>query len=114
MSVLDVELRSMEVQYDTMTNTRDIHENEFFVYLNSLNGAKAYDELEIFLEYAQYSSEIKANFNAKKTIFAMIENVLNYLMPRYEDITLNKKALIEGVQVIDVKDSDIDAFIKEN
>ena len=70
--------------------------------------------MQIFLEYSRYSTEIKADFNAKKTILNMINNVLKFLKPRYEDISLNKEALIEGVHVIDVKGSDIDIFIKEN
>ena len=50
----------------------------------------------------------------KKTILNMINNVLEFSKPRYEDISLNKEALIEGIHVIDVKGSDIDVFIKEN
>ncbi len=114
MSTLDVELRSMEMQYDTMTSTRDAHENEFFQFLNALNGSEAYYELQIFLEYSRYASEIKANFNAKKTIFSMIDNVLEFLKPRYEDISLNKEALVEGIHVVDVQGSDIDIFIRED
>ena len=111
---LDNELGSMETQYDTMTSTRDVHENEFFQFLNALNGSGAYSELQIFLEYSRYAAEIKANFNAKKTIFSMIDNVLEFLKPRYEDISLNKEALIEGIHVVDVKGSDIDIFIRED
>ncbi len=111
---LTTELKGMQNRYDTMINTKNLHENEFFKFINDLNGSRAYSELQIFLEYSRYSSEIKADFNAKKTILNMINNVLEFLKPRYEDISLNKEALIEGIHVIDVKGSDIDIFIKEN
>ena len=79
--------------------------------MSDLNGSRAYDEMQIFLEYAEYAGEVKADYSAKRAILNMIKHVIEFLEPRYEDISLNKEALIEGIKVVDVKNSDIDLFI---
>ena len=43
-----------------------------------------------------------------------ILDVLEFLKPRYQDISLNKEALVEGIHVVDVQGSDIDIFIRED
>lgn len=105
-------LDSLDEAYGVVGLNRDSAENQFFNSSEGLYGEEAYRELGDFVDYSQEAVEIKAYFNAYKILRDMYLNSINVLNPRYEDIALNKEAIIKGIRVFDVQGSDIDAIIR--
>jgi len=98
--------------YDSDLNAKiNFYEENYFTALDNFKGVEAYENLELFIEFSQDYSEIKAYNSAYTELYSMISSILNLLKPRYDDIVLNKEALIKGIRVFDVPDSDLDVII---
>ncbi|MFA5947980.1 MAG: hypothetical protein WC806_03340 [Candidatus Gracilibacteria bacterium] len=108
---IDGKLVVLSSEYDFAFTKQNEMQTSFFNNLQNLYGRKAYKDLEEFLADQNASAEFKAQFTAYKAIKQMYINALNALQPRYDDIFANKDAIIKGVRVFDVQDSNIDAII---
>lgn len=102
----------LEGLFTTTTIQRDNFELQFFSSAQALFGQEAYQNLDFFIASAKDASEIQAYFNAYKILRDMFINSLNVLKARYNDVFVNQEALIKGVRVFDVPDSDINAIIR--
>lgn len=109
--LLRQQLEVLDIEYEKVISQRDLYENAFFEDITALKGQDSYYKLGLFTEFSQTALKIKAEYNAKRTIRDMLINALNILRPRYKDISTNAEALIKGVKVFDLPDSDIDAII---
>ncbi len=108
---INLQMDNFSDLYSSVSDQRDIYEENFFNYMDSLSGSEANESLRLFVGFGQDSLELKAFFNAYSTVLDMTKNSLKVLNPRYNDILVNKEAIIKGVRVFDVLDSDIDAII---
>lgn len=109
--LLQQQLGILDLEYEKITSQRDLYENAFFEDITALRGQDSYYKLGLFTEFSQTALKIKAEYNAKRTIRDMLVSALNLLRPRYKDISTNAEALIKGVKVFDLPDSDIDAIL---
>ena len=76
-----------------------------------MNGDSAYNSMEKFVDSSQQVVALKAYFSANQSILKLVNDYKNILEPRYEDISVNSEALIKGVKVFEVPQSNIDAII---
>jgi hypothetical protein len=104
-------LNNLDASYSVLLDKKDAYEDMFFNSVDTFHGSEAYDNLEFFIEFSQDSIAVKAYFSAYSNILDMFEQMLSLLGPRYEDIVVNKDALIKGIRVFDIPDSDIEAII---
>ncbi|PIR54926.1 hypothetical protein COU74_04275 [Candidatus Peregrinibacteria bacterium CG10_big_fil_rev_8_21_14_0_10_36_19] len=111
---INLSMDSIEAEFNLLEDEKVVRETQFFNLAQDLYGDTAYDQLQAFVDLSQKASKLKADFNAYKLLAEMYLNSLNALKPRYEDITLNQEAVIKGVRVFDVPDSDINAIIRLN
>lgn len=108
---IDLILQNLDRTYNSIAVNRDLHEEQFFTFTQNLRGNSAYNSLELFIGFAQDGTRVKAYFNGYELIFQAYQNVLAVIKPRYQDIVVNREAVIKGVRVFDVPSSDIKAII---
>lgn len=110
-AALNSELEDLSSNYTKISEQRDAQEVVFFDQLNALLGQSSYDNLQVFVESGQLALKLKADFRAKEVLRDKLVLYLGALEPRYADISANFEALVKGVRVFDVPDSDIDAIV---
>ncbi|MDX9970873.1 MAG: hypothetical protein RBS56_03110 [Candidatus Gracilibacteria bacterium] len=107
-------LNNLDASYKPLLEKRDNYENSFFNSVDTFKGSEAYDNLEFFIEFSQDAIAVKAYFSAYSSILDSISKMVSLLSPRYDDIVVNKEALIKGIRVFDIPESDIEAIIPLN
>lgn len=105
-------LASLSASYELTTTERDTYEAYFFSSVDGLTGEIAYEYLGAFTEASQKAIAIKSKHSSYAVLQAKLIKYLAAIKPRYEDILVNVEALIKGVKVIDMPNSDIDAIIR--
>lgn len=110
---INEEKDKLKVQFNEITTQKDVLEKDFFVSLDKLEGNKSNDLLNSFIESSKRQIELKAEYNALNKVADLFTTALGNMDARIKDIELNKKALIQGVQVVDIKGSDLDLIIQE-
>ncbi|MBI5754479.1 hypothetical protein HZA40_05025 [Candidatus Peregrinibacteria bacterium] len=108
---IEIDLAQFKTQYDAFSKQSGAYETAFYNYAKSYYGQTAYDNLQLFMDTANQAARIKAQHGAENTLKTMFINSLNALKPRYQDISANTEALIKGVKVFDIKNSDIKAIL---
>lgn len=108
---VDGELNTLTNRFNLISEQRDLREQEFFTRVDGLLGESAYLELEAFMELSEETASIRAQFSARQVVRDRLARFLDVLRPRHNDLIVNKEALIKGVRVFDVPDSDIDAIV---
>lgn len=109
---INIAMDSLDAEYGEVTLLRDENEEKFFSLAEGLYGDTAYGSLDEFVKYSQRATKIKADYNAYNLLKEMFVNSLNALDLRYKDINLNQEAVIKGIRVYDVPNSDIEAIIR--
>ncbi|MFA6991796.1 MAG: hypothetical protein WC269_00735 [Candidatus Gracilibacteria bacterium] len=105
-------MATLTSQYDLLAEQQLQYESEFFAAQKNLQSEESSSYINSFIEVSQNMAEIKARHGAYKAFRAMFANSVNALKPRYEDIFVNKEAVIQGLYVFDVPGSDIGAIIR--
>jgi hypothetical protein len=82
--------------------------------LDAFDGEAAETELLTFVELKQELVDLKAKYMAFGELQSRFETVLDSLFPLIEDLRVNREALISGVQVVDVLDSDLDLILTQS
>lgn len=106
------EMNLIDAQYNQVIESRDEYETFFFEAAQNLYGEDAYKNLTTFMDLEKQAVTLKSQYNADKTLSDMFANSVNALKPRYQDVTANVDALIKGVHVYDIPDSEINAIIR--
>ncbi|MDP2642298.1 MAG: hypothetical protein Q8P62_00455 [Candidatus Peregrinibacteria bacterium] len=91
---------------------RDLLEKEFFADTKDLRGQDSFNNLEKFVGFSQSAIRLRAYYKAYSYISDMYVNSIKKLEPRYKDISANFEALVKGIHVFDIPDSDINAIIR--
>ncbi|PIZ76707.1 hypothetical protein COY05_00435 [Candidatus Peregrinibacteria bacterium CG_4_10_14_0_2_um_filter_38_24] len=91
---------------------RDLFEKEFFADTKDLRGQDSFNNLEKFVGFSQSAIRLRAYYKAYNYISDMYINSIKKLEPRYKDISANFDALVRGIHVFDIPDSDINAIIR--
>ena len=110
-SALNRRLDLLDESYASNIRKQDEYENAFFNSLDYFQGTESYKNLELFIEFSQDVVAIKAYAGAYSSMLDMVIQMRKILLPRYDDIVSNKEALIQGIRVFDIPDSDIEAII---
>jgi len=110
-NVISQEMTRIEAEYDATSEEKQKYENGYFDTVESLHGGQSFNYLELFVEASQKLTKQKAFFNALQTLQEKYSVGLSILEPRIQDLSLNSEALIKGVRVFEVPNSNIDAII---
>jgi hypothetical protein len=97
------DLSRLDANYRLLIADRDVYEGFFF---------NSYAYMLTFIELEQEIVKVRARHAAFKSLSEMFVNSINSLKPRYEDISTNVDALLKGVRVFDIPNSDIEAIIR--
>ncbi len=109
---IDMAMNDYSKKFEEVAVQRDFHEKSFFINLESLKGVDARDDMDNFNYFARVSNEIKTEYTALTEVRQMFVLSYNAIEPRYRDIEANFEALVKGVRVFDIPDSDIKAIIR--
>lgn len=104
----------LKVEYDGIEIDKQIYETQFFDEMKVFDGATAEEALAQFVELKQEQVELKAQYFAFGRLEYNYETVLDSLLPLISDFEMNREALIAGVQVVDVLNSDLDLILSES
>jgi hypothetical protein len=110
---LDKQIAFLNEEANSLEITKNELENLYFLSAENLEGQKANEALNNFVEISKKLVETKALLSSKIHFNQMLDNSLVFLKPRYQDISLNKEAVIKGIKVFDVPESDIRAIITQ-
>lgn len=111
-SDLDYQVIELEVIFNANTDEKALYDEEFFAKLTEAEGDTAVEALDNFIEIGKEQVEIKANYKAKAKLMGLIADRLLYLEARISDITLNREALVKGIQVVDIRGSDLNLIFE--
>ncbi|MBU1151631.1 hypothetical protein KJ632_02260 [Patescibacteria group bacterium] len=111
-NLINQQLQVWDGEYEYAATQRQLYEEAFFKELNELKGETSYEYLVNFIEHGSFASEIKAYYSAYTVLKQMYANAINALNPRYDDIVANRDALVKGVKVFDLPQSDIRSIIR--
>lgn len=92
---------------------KQAYQTQFFGEVKGYRGAKAIEVLNDFVEQSQIQVDTKAKYYAFSKVQGLYEWVLPPFKNRISDIEINREALISGVQVVDVLNSDLDLILGE-
>ncbi|MFA5855459.1 MAG: hypothetical protein WC846_04255 [Candidatus Gracilibacteria bacterium] len=101
-------------RYNEIEGEKSNLESQFFDKLKALDGYASTNALEEYIVSAQNVVRLRAEYLARQKLIAYYENVIADMELRSRDVELNREALIKGVQVVDIKDSDINLIIDES
>jgi len=107
------EADEIKVQYNKVTNQKDILEEAFFVSLEKLESSESNEILNDFVEVSKSQINLKAEHSALSKIGGMYDTAISNMEARIKDIEANKEALVKGVKVVDIKGSDLNLIIEE-
>lgn len=107
------ESAALEQQFAAIENQKDTQEERFFTKLRNLDGFATTAALESFIADGQEIVRLRAHYQARQKLLSYYELVLVSLSARISDIQLNERALIEGIQVVDIEGSDINLIIDQ-
>ncbi len=110
---LEYEIADLEATFEGNLDPKQLYEEEFFAELTAQDGDDAVEALTAFVEISQEQVDIKAHYQARQKLYELLYSALLYLNARIDDITLNREALVKGVQVVDVIGSDLELIVEE-
>lgn len=109
-----VEIRAqLKVEYDGVETDKQTAETQFFAEMKAFDGPATEKALAQFVELKQEQVELKAQYFAFGRLEYNYEMLLDSLLPRISDLEINREALIAGVQVVDILNSDLDLILSE-
>ncbi len=111
-SDLEYEISEFEAVFEGNVDEKTLYEEEFFAELSVQDGDDAVTALNSFVEISQEQVDIKAQYKAREKLYELLYSSLLYLNARIDDITYNREALVKGVQVVDVRGSDLELIIE--
>lgn len=103
----------LKIKFNEVTAEKDALEEAFFSATEKLEGNKANEILNEFIDVSQEQIDLRAEFNALDKLSEFFDVAIRNMDARIRDIQFNKKALIEGVRVVDIKGSDLELIIEE-
>ncbi len=111
---LNTESENLVDQYTVLETEKDEEEQRYFDKLRDLDAYGAVAALQSFVEKGQSIVELRAEYNARQKIISYYEQILDSVDARLKDIELNEEALVKGIQVVQIEDSDLNLIIDES
>lgn len=108
---IDNDLTELENEFNRAKSQQNEAENLYFQNINDLQGGLAAEYLSDFKMHGKEAFVLKADFNALTTVRGLFIATLSAVEPRLTDIRVNTEALIQGIRVFDIPQSDIRAII---
>lgn len=107
------EQTELTANYEVVDAEKNAMEAEFFNELQQLNSIASDQSLTEFTKLIRRHSSIKARHRALANVRGFYERALPKLDARIRDIEANTEALVKGIKVIDITDSDLGLIITE-
>lgn len=112
LSIEDARAKLKE-KYDAATANKDTIEKTFFENIQKYEGETAQSNLNVFIDIKLEQVDLSAQYKAWGSIVNYYEKYIPVLKTRLKDIEYNKDALIKGVQVYILENSEgLDLVIK--
>ena len=111
--LLQAEAAGYKAGFDESVISRNRAEDDFFNSLNKLD-SKSEEFLEVFVAEGTSVVGQKARYKSTNNLAVIYESVLKQFDARIKDIELNEDALIKGIEVFDVRGSDLELIIEED
>lgn len=109
--ILSEELGLLQSIYDGLNSQKNEIERAYFDLIDNEKSQQAFVNYELFIKISNEMNEIKAQYNTKNYLLDRYVRFLSAIRPRIVDIRANFEALIKGIRVFDVQNSDIQAII---
>lgn len=114
LDLLELHKANIEIKFDATEEVKNNLELAFFEDLKNFNANASVNELNEFTDEAELASYLKAQFAVREKLISYYEILIDSVALRLTDIDLNEEALVKGVQVVDIKGSDLDLIIDES
>ncbi len=111
LSELESLIALFETEFHNNESTQAEYEQRFFLALQNYRGRESQELLEKFVMFGRDQVEVRAWFYALRSLRDSYKRVLAFMDKKIQDISLNRKALISGVQVVPVEGSDLNLVI---
>lgn len=107
------EMATFKGQFDSLKDMKRQAEKDFFLSVDVFEGSSARDDLEGFIKHGQDMVDLKARNLALNKVQTLYKSALRKLDARIRDLKANREALIKGVQVVDIQNSDLNIILQE-
>ena len=107
------EQNMLSVQFETVTQRKDVEEMAFFAAIEALDGVASDRHLARFNELIRRHVTIRARHRAISNIGDFLGRSFPKIEARIRDIESNVEPLVKGIKVIDIEQSDLGLIITE-
>ncbi|MBU1445786.1 hypothetical protein KKD70_00815, partial [Patescibacteria group bacterium] len=104
---------NLKISFNEATTLKEKLEADFFVSIDQLEGNKANYLLDEFIETSKRQVDLKAQYNALNRLSELFDYATLNMDVRIKDIKYNREPLVKGIQVVDIKGSDLELIIQE-
>ncbi|MFA6528928.1 MAG: hypothetical protein WCT46_05320 [Candidatus Gracilibacteria bacterium] len=111
-SDLEYQVTELETVYNSNTEQKTLYDEEFFAKIQAAEGNTAVTALDNFIEISKEQVELKANYKGRNKLMDLFVSALPYLEARIDDMTYNREALVQGIQVVDIRGSDLNLILE--
>lgn len=112
-SFIGQEMATFKGQFDSLKDLKRQAEKDFFLSVDVFEGSSARDDLEGFIKHGQDMVDLKARNLALNKAQTLYKSALRKLDANIRDLKANREALIKGVQVVDIQNSDLNIILQE-
>ena len=121
-ALLEVQERQLELstavlafrgELERLETEKAARETEFFDHLNALDAKASEDSLSDFKGLSALSSSVRADLSAYEKLLSLYEELIPFAQARLLDLQLNEQALVQGIKIYDVPDSDLNLILDE-
>lgn len=105
---------TLATQFAEAEAEKDLFEARFFERLSNLDAYGASAALNEFTVRGEEVVNLRAEYLARQKLVEYYELILDDMDRRITDIEFNEEALVKGVQVVEIENSDIDLIIQED
>ena len=109
--ILNEEMNLLQNLYESLSSQKVEVENAYFDLIDNEKSQQAAINYEKFIDLSNQIVEVQAQYNTKNYIVSRYNRFLDAIKPRIVDVKANFDALVKGVKVFDVQNSDIQAII---
>lgn len=107
------EMATFKNQFNSLKDLKRQAEKDFFVSVDTFAGLGPRDFLEAFIQYGQQMVDMKARNLALNKVQTLYKTALKKLDARIRDLKTNREALVKGLRVVDIQNSDLRIILQE-
>lgn len=110
---LEAQITDLQTSFATHAVDQKTAEDSFFSAFDAYDATTAQSALDTFIATQQETSKEKAFVKAFSLLDQLYTTAIDTLDLHIKDITANRAALLEGIQVVDIQGSDLNLILSE-